>query len=476
MEEKSPSLTDVLVPAVVLIGMILLIVSAFGVDAGGVNQVALISAAAVTCMIGVKNGISWEEMEKGMFQTIMLGLKAILILIVVGGLIGSWILSGTVPAMVYFGMKLLSPAWFYPACCLICALVALSVGSSWTVAGTVGLGLMGVATVVGLSPEITAGAIISGAYFGDKMSPLSDTTNLAAAVTSTDLFHHIRNMTWTTLPSLFLALAVFSVVSFKLDPGSLPANMTASSEVLAANFDLGIYVFVPLLVVLAMALRRHPVLPTLAAGLVAGVITALLFQYRGVVALGGGSESVMAPFKGVVIALLNGYQSATGDASIDSLLSKGGMSSMLGTVFLIICALSFGGAYERAGLLNKMMSLILSKVHTAGGLVTATLGTCMSVNVLSADQYISVVVPGRMYHDEYTRRGLHGLNLSRAIEDSGTLTSALVPWNTCGVFMAATLGVATIEYAPWAVLNWACPVISALFAWIGFRVLPLSEK
>ncbi|MDM3870735.1 Na+/H+ antiporter NhaC [Porticoccus sp. W117] len=484
--EKTPTPLDVLLPVLVLIGCLLLLLNSFSDNAGGYTQLALVAAAITACLVGLKNRVTWAELEDGMINSVTSGLKAILVLLVVGGLVGSWILAGTVPAMIYWGTQLLSPQWFYPAAALICAVTGLSIGSSWTVAGALGVGLMGVASVMGLSPAITAGAILSGAYMGDKLSPLSDTTNLAAGVTGNDLFRHIRHMGWTTIPAFVISLLVFVVVGSgggELN-GDLGGEIVAVNRLLGEQFYLGLPVFVPLLVVLTLALLRKPVLPALMAGMVAGVLVALLFQTPQVTSLGGGEgDGVM--IKGVAIALMDGFAIESGNSMVDDLLSKGGMGNMLSTVFLIICALTFGGAFERAGLLKRAVDGILNRVKTVGGLISATLATSFGVNVTCADQYISVVMPARMYKDAYRQRGLHPLNLSRAVEDAGTITSVLIPWNTCGIYMAGVLGVTAwgwgsglgaFAYAPWAIFCWLCPIISAIYGYTAFKVLPLKTE
>ena len=480
---KTPGLLDVLLPVAVLIGSLIVLIASFGDNAGGYTQLALIAATATACLVGIKNRIPWEQLEQGMINSVTAGLKAILVLLVVGGLVGSWILAGTVPAMIYWGTQLLSPQWFYPATALICAVAGLSIGSSWTVAGALGVGLMGVASVMGLSPAITAGAIISGAYLGDKLSPLSDTTNLAAGITGNDLFLHIRHMTWTTIPAFAIALLVFALVGGGSGPeyAQVGGDITAINQLLDQQFYLGLPVFLPLLLVLTLAIMRKPVLPVLLAGMLAGVLVALLFQQSQVKALGGDSGSAVV---GVAVAVLDGFAIDSGNTMVDDLLSKGGMGNMLSTVFLIICALSFGGAFERAGLLQRAVQGVLKGVKTVGGLISATLATCFGVNVVCADQYISVVMPARMYQGVYQQRGLHPLNLSRAVEDAGTLTSVLIPWNTCGLYMAGVLGVTAwgwdselgaFAYAPWAILCWLCPIISAIYGYTAFKVLPLKK-
>lgn len=471
---KSPSLLDVFVPVLVLIAGLLAIIFTFQDDAGGYTSLALMASAAAACLVGVKNGQSWQYLEQGMVKSVGGGLKAILILLTVGALVGGLILAGTVPAMIYWGTQLMSPQWFYLATALICAITGLSIGSSWTVAGALGVGLMGAAIAMGLSPAITAGAVISGAYLGDKLSPLSDTTNLAAGITGNDLFHHIRHMGWTTIPAFTIALMVYAIAGFGVGDVEISSNLAQVNDTLEQQFYLGFPVFLPLAIIFTLAIWRKPVLPALWLGVLSTVLVALWVQRSRIYGLAGG-EDVSDLFKGVALALMDGFSIETGSTMLDKLLSKGGMSNMLSTVFLIVCALSFGGAYERSGLLERAIKAILSGVKTVGGLISATLATCVGTNVACADQYIAIVVPSKMYKDVYRERGLHGLNLSRAVEDAGTLTSVLVPWNTCGLFMASTLGVATWAYAPWAVLCWVCPMISALYGYLSFRILPLES-
>ena len=356
--ERSPSLFDVFLPIGVLALTLLGLINLFSHNAGGYTPLALILAAATACLVGLKNGIGWHQMEQGMVATVSSGLKAILILLTVGALVGSWIAAGTVPAMIYFGTQLLSPEWFYAATALICAVAGLSIGSSWTVAGALGVGLMGVATVIGVSPAITAGAVISGAYLGDKLSPLSDTTNLAAGITDNDLFRHIRHMGWTTIPAFAIALVVYALVGGSETGGDLN-TLDEVNQLLQQQFYLGWPVFLPLLLVFGLALKRQPVLPTLLAGIVCGVAVAAIFQADGLAKLAGGDDWI-ASSKGAAMALMSGYSSATGNEILDDLLKKGGMGGMLSTVFLIICALSFGGAFERAGLLQRAVEGVMS--------------------------------------------------------------------------------------------------------------------
>ena len=466
-----------LVPIVFLVLLLAASVYLFGADSSyGANQIALILASCVAALVGRYVGISWQEAQNGIIDGIEVGLAPILILLSVGMLIGTWILCGTVPAMIYYGVEVLNPSIFYAASAALCAIVAISIGSSWTVAGTLGIGLMGISASFQLSPAITAGAIISGAYFGDKLSPMSDTTNLAAAATSVDLFDHIRHMLWTTVPSFALALVIFAFMGSS--DAVTPREIDELQRALSMEFNIGIYLLLPLLLMLILVYKRFPAYPAIIVSALVGAGFALIFQPDSVINLAGGDEDVgiaFALFKGVWISLFNGYTSNSGNVFLDTLLSKGGMSSMLNTVWLIVCALGFGGVLQRTGILSFLLQLALTGVKSTGSLIAVTVLTCFGTNVLAADQFISIALPGRMYKDEYPRRGLSRLNLSRTLEDSGTLTSALIPWNTCGAYMSATLGVATFAYAPFAFFNLLCPLVAIFYGYTQFAIKPLES-
>ena len=473
-----PSLLDALIPVVVLIAMLAAAVYAFGLDSFGPNQVALIMAAAVAALIGIKNGISWAEIERGMIDTISVSLQSILILLMVGSLIGSWILSGTVPSMIYYGVELMSPDYFYLTACLVCALLGFSIGSSWTVAGTLGIGLMGIAAALDLSLAVSAGAIISGAYFGDKMSPLSETANLAAAVTSNNLFDHIQHMLWTTIPAFVITLVMFFVLGIGSSSNVVIDDIEVLQAAMQDTFTINPLMLVPLLLLLTMAVRKLPALSTLICGTLVGCLFAVIFQWDVVIALAGDTSLVAgaAIFKGLFTSMFLGYNSVTGNEALDALLSKGGMSNMLTTVGLVINAMAFGGAMARTGLLERLLEASLSRVKTAGGLISATVGTCIGTNILAADQYLAVVIPGQMFNKSYEERNLSTINLARTIEDSGTLTSALVPWNTCGAYMSATLGVSTFLYAPFAFFNILCPIIAIIYGYSQIALTKLEQS
>lgn len=478
-DSRNPSLLDAIIPAIVL--MILLSASVYfygDSSSSGANQIALILTAAVAAIIGIKNGYSWDEIEDGIKTGIVIALKAIMILFSVGSLIGAWIMSGTVPSMIYYAVQLLDPSWFYPAACLICAIVALCIGSSWTVAGTIGIGFIGAATVLDLSLAATAGAVISGAYFGDKMSPLSDTTNLAAAAANTDLFTHIRHMLWTTTPSFIIALILFTWVASQHSGGGELDTLNSTMQALEQQFTIGIYLLLPLAVVFLMAYKQFPVLPSIWTGISLGLVFAVIFQPDSVSAMGASENlgSALQMVKGSWTVLFDGYKSSTGESSMDDLLTRGGMSSMLNTVWLIICAMIFSAIMEKTGILARLVSSLINLASSTGSLIFTTVCTGIGVNLVSSDQYIAVVIPGRMYQLEFEKRGLAPQNLSRAIEDSATITSPLVPWNTCGVFMAGTLGVATFAYLPFCFFNLISPLMTTLYGFTNFKITPLEKS
>jgi NhaC family Na+:H+ antiporter len=469
-----------LLPLLLLISLLALSVSLFGDNSSyGPNQIALLLAAGAASLVGLKLGIYWSDLEHAMVEGITLALKACLILLAVGSLIGSWMLAGTAPAVIYFGLGILDPAWFYPAALIICALVSLSIGSSWTTAGTVGLALVGIAQIMDLSPAVTAGAVISGAYFGDKMSPLSDTTNLSPAMVGADLFVHIRHMAWTTGPSVIIALILFTVMGLNAKAGQAPpSEVNAARDLLEQNFTIGIPALLPLALLLTLAMRKVPAFPAISIGALAGCVVALIWQPDLVRQFGdpeGTMSSWAASAKGLLMALADGFSIETGDASLDELLSRGGMSSMLNTMWLIMSAMCFGGVMERTGLLQRIVDALMKGVRGTGSLITTTVLTCIGMNIIAADQYIAIVLPGRMYRLEFERRGLAPQNLSRTLEDAGTMTSALVPWNTCGAFMAATLGVPTLTYLPYAFVNLLNPVIAIIYGITNFTIRPLAE-
>ncbi|MBU0914404.1 MAG: Na+/H+ antiporter NhaC [Gammaproteobacteria bacterium] len=473
---KAPSFLDASIPLIVLVLLLSLSVYLYGSDSSyGANQIALFVAAFVGVIIGLKNGYGWADIEQAMVKGISLSLGALLILFSVGALIGTWLLAGTVPSLIYYGLQLLDPSWFYAASCLLCAVVAISIGSSWTTAATIGVALIGVAAGLGMSPAVTAGAIVSGAYFGDKMSPVSETTNLAPAVAGSNLFDHIRHMTWTTIPSLVLALIIFAVMGFNADASADDSQIRAISEALQQHFVISPIMLVPLLVLMAMAVKKVPAFPTVFIGALLGGVWAVLFQPELIAKMADPAlNTVLATLKVVWSTLHGGFVIETQNAELDKLLNGGGMVKMLNTCWLIFSAMMFGAVLEHIGLLRKFVEAILHKAHSTGSLITSTIATCIATNILTADQYMAIVMPGRMFKEEYERRGLAPVNLSRTLEDGGTITSPLIPWNTCGAYMHGVLNVNPLDYAIYAFFNLINPVLAVIYAYMGIKVLKLT--
>ena len=464
-------------PILLLVLLLFSAVQLFGADASyGPNQVALLIASAAAGLVGMYRGLSWADIQESMVAGIKVGLGPILILLAVGGLIGSWMIAGTVPAMIYYGVSILNPSIFFAAAAIICALASISIGSSWTVAGTLGIGLIGIADSYGLSPAVAAGAIISGAYFGDKLSPLSDTTNLAAACTSVDLFAHIRHMLWTTVPAFCIALLFFSFIPS--GAATAPEQIAELRAAIDQEFNVSVGVLIPLAVMIGLIWRRVPAYPAIILATLTGILTALTLQTDVVrkFALMANPEATMPVVEGLWRTLFAGFEGTTTNEELNSLISKGGIASMLNTVWLIVSALAFGGVLERTGILKQILDSVLKLVKSTGDLVAATVTGGFITNILAADQFLAIALPGRLFSSTYDDRGLSRENLSRTLEDSATMTSALIPWNTCGAYMAATLGVATFDYAPYAIFNLACPLIAVAFGYLAFKQKPAAPQ
>ena len=471
---KNPTMIDAIAPIVVLIIMLSFSVYLYGDDSSyGANQIALILSAGIASIIAIKNGYTWKEVETGIVKGIGMGMRAILILLAVGALIGTLIMSGTVPAMIYYGLNILSPSIFYFTACVICAIASLSIGSSWTVAGTLGVALMGIATGLGLSPSVTAGAIISGAYFGDKMSPLSDTTNLAPAIAGTDLFSHIRHMVWTTVPSLVIALIIFLIMGLNSNAEGNADGLILIQSTLQNTFNISVVSFVPIVVIFVLAYKKMPAFPTILIGALLAGLFSIILQPEVVSNFVNQPElpNSLTLLSGVWTALHSGFVLESGVPMVDDLLTRGGMASMLNTIWLVVCALTFGAVLETAQLLNKIVEKVLTFANSTGSLIVTTIATCIGINIIAADQYISIVLPGRMYRAELKRRKLAARNLSRALEDSGTITSPLIPWNTCGAYMSASLGIATFSYLPFCFFNLVNPIIAIIYALLRIKII-----
>ncbi|HSW34014.1 MAG TPA: Na+/H+ antiporter NhaC family protein [Steroidobacteraceae bacterium] len=463
------TMAEAAIPIVALIVLVGLSFYLFGDEgAKGPNQVALVMASLVALVIGRRAGYTAEQLRDAAVASVTTGVSAIFILFAVGALTGAWAMSGTLMAMVYYGLQILSPHYFYMTSAILCAIIAFSIGSSWTVAATIGIGLVGIAVNMELSPAVTAGAVISGAYFGDKSSPLSDTANLAAAVGGAELYQHLREVLWTSIPALGITLLIFF---FMGSPGDFDA--TEKLESIRTTFDVSLVHFLPLLVVIVLAVLRFPPFTTIMMGALAGAVLAVVTAPERVIAFAADPDlaTPLALLKGAWLALASGYTSTTGYEAIDMLASRGGMERMLDTIWLIIVALAFGGVVEKAGAIERLIAPVLAAVKSNGSLVAATVGSTVVTNAVTADQYIAIVLPGRMFKGAFQKRGLAPVVLSRSLGDSATVTSALIPWNSCGAFMAATLGVATVAYAPFTFFNLLSPLISVAMAFLGIRML-----
>ncbi len=477
-EIKPPSFLDALIPIIALVVLLAMAIFFYGDDGtSGPIQVALMMSMLIGGLVGLKNGHRWADMGKAAVDGISTAMGAIFILLAVGALVGTWSMAGTVATLVHYGVQFLSPNWYYLATAVICAILALSIGSAWTVAGTLGVGLIGIANALGVSPEITAGAVISGAYFGDKMSPLSETTNLAPAVAGSDLFTHIKGMMWTTVPSLLIALAVFGVVGYT-GTYSAPLDLTVVLEAVESIFSVGLLTLIPLFVVLILSLRRVSAFATIIVGALVGGLMAVILQPDVVLAFVNepSLSTPVAMFQGVWSAMATGFAIETGYEGLDSLFSRGGMASMLETVWLILSAMAFGGVMENTGLLARLVQPILKWATGDRRLLVATGLTSIGINVVAGDQYMAIVLPGRMYREIYEERGLAPETLSRQIEGSGTVTSPLVPWNSCGAYMSATLGIATFAYLPFCFFNLLDVAVTFLFAILGFKIRRIEPE
>ena len=475
--QKPVSLVYASLPLVILIGLLSINVYIFRDDAiSGSNQVILIFAAAIAAVLAMYKGDSWKELENGVVNSIKLATPAILILLIVGALSGAWLVSGIIPTMIYYGLQILNPTIFLFAACIICAIVAVFTGSSWTTSATIGIALMGVGKILGLDEGMIAGAILSGAYFGDKLSPLSDTTNLASASSGTELFTHIRYMLYTTIPSISIALLGFIVLGFGVDAEGSVTSLDVISAALQQNINISLWLLLVPIFVIIMILKKIPALPVLFAGTMLGVIAAFIFQPDIVQQIGedyGGAD--FHRYIGVMLTLFGETHIEAGNDTLDELLSSAGMSGMLMTIWLILSAMVFGGIMEASGFLARIIQAMITRVHSAASLVRATVGTCIFTNISTSDQYLAVLLPGRMFSDVYHERGLAPENLSRTLEDSGTVTSVLVPWNTCGAFHAGVLGVATLNYAPFTFFCILSPIITLVYAYRGIKIARLTE-
>ena len=474
-QSKDPTIVQAFIPVVFLVIFISINVFIFGDSAlDGSNQIILILSAAVAAIVAGQNGYKWLDLRAGIVKSISSAMSSMLILLMIGALTGTWLLSGVVPAMIYYGLQILNPNIFLFAACIVCIIVSMATGSSWTTAATVGIALIGIGKAMGIQEGMIAGAVLSGAYFGDKMSPLSDTTNLAPAMAGTDLFTHIKYMAYTTVPSITITLIIFLTIGLRFDGQLETVQTDLILNAITEKFVINGWLFLVPITVIFLIVKKVNALPALLAGALMGGVFALIFQPNMVAEIGGGTD-VRAMYIGIMKALYGSMSIVTSNDIVTELLHSKGMSGMLGTIWLIISAMVFGGVMEKAGFLKKIAETVLTLVSSVGSLVASTVGTCVFFNITASDQYLAIVIPGRMYADTYKKKGLAPENLSRTLEDSGTVTSVLVPWNTCGAYHANVLGVATLTYLPFCFFNIISPFMSILFAYANIKLRKLTS-
>ncbi|MEL6593951.1 MAG: Na+/H+ antiporter NhaC [Bacteroidota bacterium] len=476
-ENKELNIWEALLPVFALVGLLAYnVLFVFGDNAlSGSNQFILLMGAAVAAIVGFRNKVSYKTMIDEIGNNLKSTAGAILILLFVGALAGAWLISGIIPAMIYYGLKILHPSIFLPASLVIAAIISIATGSSWTTSATVGIALIGIGQAMGMSTAMVAGAVISGAYFGDKMSPLSDTTNLAPAMAGGELFAHIRYMALTTVPSILITLVIFILINLFQDTSGA-ADSDAILQVIEANFNINLWLFlVPAAVIFLIVRKTKPII-ALMAGTLLGAIFAIIFQPEIVANIAGvQSLDFNNAYKGVMIAMTEGTSIETADPAMNDLFSSGGMNGMLGTIWLIICALAFGGVMDAIGALDRISRSLLSAAKSVFGLFASTVASCLAINITASDQYLALVVPGKMFAKAYEDKGLAPENLSRTLEDSGTVTSALIPWNTCGAYQSSVLGVATGEYFMFAIFNYISPLMTLLYAGLGIKIKKLEK-
>lgn len=466
-----------LAPVVFLVALLAGDVVWFGEDSSyGANQIALLLAALAAGGLGWSRGTTWVSMRDAIAKSIGTATEALLILLLIGALSGTWLIAGIIPAFIHYGLMILQPGIFLFAACIVCAVLSLATGSSWGTVGTVGIALVGIGQALGLSEGWVAGAIISGAYFGDKMSPLSDTTNLAPAVAGTDLITHIRYMAYTTGPSFAITLLVFLLVGFGGNASTDAMLAPGFGEAVTNAFAIHPGLFVAPVAVIFMIAKKVPAAPALFIGVLLGALTAVVFQPEVVRTIAGeGLGYATAAYVASMQAMALDVSIATGHDLADELLSSSGMAGMMNTVWLIVCAMTFGAVLQATGMLKRLTESLIAGVNSTLGLVSRTVGTCLAFNVLASDQYIAIVVPGKMLGDAYKDQNLAPENLSRTLEDAGTVTSVLIPWNTCGVAQSGILGVATWTYAPYCIFNWLSPLMTLFVAALGWKIKPLTQ-
>ena len=466
------SILEAIIPIITLVGMLAYNVFIFGDDSlSGSNQFILLMGAAVASIIGFKNKVSFSLMMNEVAENVKTTSSAIFILLMVGALAGTWLVSGIIPTMIYYGLQILNPTIFLPACLIICAVISVATGSSWTTAATVGIALIGIAEALGIPLGMTAGAVLSGAYFGDKMSPMSDTTNLAPAMAGTDLFTHIKYMAYTTIPTFIITLIIFVIIGLTLNVNGEAADTFVMLRDIDKAFNINPWLFFVPAIVIGLITKKTPPLIALTAGTILAAIFALFFQPQIIMNIAGATElNFNSAYKGLMTAITVNTTIVTDNEILADLFTSGGMAKMMGTIWLILCAMVFGGIMDAIGALAKISSYMLQLFDSIFGLFASTVFTCIGLNFTASDQYLAIVVPGKMYSKAFKEKGLAPENLSRTLEDSGTVTSVLIPWNTCGAYHSNVLGVSVADYFVYAIFNWLSPFTTLFFAALNIKI------
>ena len=472
-ESKSPSFIQSLLPVLILIVLLFLNVKYFEDPIGGANQIALFIAAIIGGLIGWHNKVKWENMQRKIVQTIHSAMTSILNLLLIGAISGAWMISGVIPMMIYYGVDIMHPSYFLLATVILCSIVSLATGSSWSTIATVGVAIIGIGNAFGLNPGLVAGAIISGAYFGDKMSPLSDTTNLAPAIAGTDLFTHIRYMIYTTGPTMILPLVIFAVIGLFHWSDNTTVSTEFIKEGIAQTFHISPFLLIVPLALIIIIIKKVPPIPAMICGTTFGILFALLFQGELLNQL-ITAEGLENKYQLLTQSVFQGVSLTTGVTEVDNLLTTNGMAGMLNTVWLIMAALTFGGVMEACGFLKKVTQTFLLFITNQTSLVGTTIGTCIFFNITACDQYLAIVIPGKMLQKSYQEKKLKPEVLSRALEDSATMTSVLVPWNSCGATHSKVLGVATLEYLPFCFFNLISPLMNIFITAINYKIRKLK--
>ena len=477
MKKKELSLGVALLPIIILVLLLSYNVLIYGDDAlGGSNQFILLIGGAIAGIIGFFYKVKYDTMLEKIAENLQSVTGALLILLFVGALAGTWLISGIIPAMIYYGLQILHPSIFLPACIVICAIISLATGSSWTTSATVGIALIGIGKVLGIPLGMVAGAVISGAYFGDKLSPLSDTTNLAPAMAGGELFSHIRYMSLTTIPSIVITLIVFLILSLTQETTGQADTITLMAAI-NEKFTINGWLFLVPATVIVLIVKKSPPLIALLVGTLMGGVFALLFQSD--ILLEVTQSSILTSevaYRAIMDAISVSTEITTSNALLNDLFTSGGMEGMLGTIWLIICAMVFGGIMDAIGALERISNALLNWAQTTFQLFASTVASCLAINLTASDQYLSIVIPGKMFTKAYKDRKLAPENLSRTLEDSGTVTSVLIPWNTCGAYQSGVLGVGVGEYFVYAIFNWISPFMTLLYAAFDIKIKALKEK